>query len=283
MSASDSGTTLSNSSENTHILITQFRTMGEALRAREGLAPRPRQNPPPSPSSCSATNLAQCIDHTLLKPDARREDVARACTEARTHGFATVCLNSTWIPLAAKLLQGSGVLPIAVVGFPLGAASTASKAFEARQAVSDGAREIDMVISLGALKDRDYESVFRDIAAVVRAAHPYPVKVILENSALNHEEKIAACALSQSAGAAFVKTSTGFGSGGATTEDIALMRKAVGPGMGVKASGGVRTSEDAERMIAAGANRIGASTSVAIVGRTGSASGTAGKKAGDSY
>jgi deoxyribose-phosphate aldolase len=150
------------------------------------------------------------------------------------------------------------------VGFPLGAASSASKAFETRQAISDGAREIDMVVPIGALKGREYETVFQDIRAVVEAAHPYPVKVILETSMLSLEEKIAACCLSEAAGAAFVKTSTGFGGGGATVEDIRLMRQVVDQNLGVKASGGIRTREDAERMIEAGANRIGASASVAI-------------------
>jgi deoxyribose-phosphate aldolase len=266
MTTSDSNSTTRNSSENTAALIQQLKTASEALRAR--LDPGPRQNRPSKPNKRTATtpiSLAPFIDHTLLKPDATRKEVARVCAEARTHGFATVCLNSSRILEATALLQGCSTVPIAVVGFPLGAASTASKAFEARQAVADGAREIDMVIALGPLKEGDYETVFKDILAVVQAAAPYPIKVIIEASALNLEEKIAACTLSQSAGAAFVKTSTGFGSGGATVQDIALMREVVGPSMGVKASGGIRTTEDAERMIAAGADRIGASTSVAIV------------------
>ena len=220
--------------------------------------------------------LAAKIDHTLLKPDATKEQIQRMCEEARRYSFATVCVNSANVGLTAELLKGSSVKAIAVVGFPLGAASTASKAFEAREAVQVGAREIDMVINIGALKSRDYAHVLEDIRQVVEASRPYPVKVILETAELNHDEKAIACALSKAAGAAFVKTSTGFGSGGATAEDIELMRRVVGPDMGVKASGGIRTFEDADRMIKAGATRIGASASVAIVTRKG---GTDGDKA----
>jgi deoxyribose-phosphate aldolase len=219
-----------------------------------------------------AADLARYIDHTLLKPDATAAEVVKLCDEARTHGFATVCVNSGHVATAARELAGSGVLPIAVVGFPLGAALTAAKAFETREAVRAGAREIDMVVNLGALKAKDYACVSRDIAAVVAAARPYPVKVILETAQLAQEEKVVACALAKAAGAAFVKTSTGFGGGGATVEDIQLMRRVVGEELGVKASGGVRTAEDALRLLAAGANRIGASASVAIVtGQTSSA------------
>ena len=213
----------------------------------------------------TSKDIAPFIDHTLLNPDATREQVQKLCEEARRYGFATVCVNSSNIPLAARLLAGSSVVPIAVVGFPLGAAVTASKAFEAREAVRSGAREIDMVINIGALKSRDYRLVSDDIAAVVRASGPAPVKVILETSKLTDDEKIVGCALSKAAGAAFVKTSTGFGGGGATAEDVALMRRIVGDDMGVKASGGVRTTEDAQKMLAAGASRIGASASIAIV------------------
>jgi deoxyribose-phosphate aldolase len=210
-------------------------------------------------------DMAGMIDHTLLKPDASREDVRKLCEEARRHKFASVCVNTTWVPFAKAMLSGSGVMVCAVVGFPLGAMTPTAKAFEAREAVRQGAQEIDMVINIGALKSRDYETVFEDICRVVKAAHPARVKVILETGALDTEEKIVACTLSKLAGAAFVKTSTGFGPGGATVEDIALMRKLVGREMGVKASGGVRTREDAEKMALAGANRIGASASVAIV------------------
>ncbi len=215
-------------------------------------------------------DMARLIDHTLLKPDAVREDIVKLCAEARTHQFASVCVNTTWVPLCKSLLAGSPVMVCAVVGFPLGAMSPEAKAYEAREAVRNGAAEIDMVINLGALKSRDYETVFEDICRVVKAARPARVKVILETGSLTDDEKIIGCTLSKLAGAAFVKTSTGFGKGGATVEDIALMRRVVGPDMGVKASGGVRTTEDAEKMRMAGANRIGASASVAIV--TGTAS-----------
>lgn len=213
----------------------------------------------------TSRDIAPYIDHTLLKPDATREEVEKLCEEARKFGFASVCVNSTWIPLAARLLAGSSAVPIAVVGFPLGAAVTAAKAFEAREAVRAGAREIDMVINIGALKSRDHKLVLDDIAAVVKGSAPAPVKVILETSKLTDEEKIAACALAKAAGAAFVKTSTGFAGGGATAADVAMMRRVVGDDMGVKASGGVRTADDAQKLIAAGANRLGASASVAIV------------------
>jgi deoxyribose-phosphate aldolase len=209
--------------------------------------------------------LARKIDHTLLKPDATKEEIQRVCEEARKYGFATVCVNSTYVGKAAELLRGSNTKAIAVVGFPLGAAATATKAFEARESVRVGAQEIDMVINIGALKSRDYAAVLEDIRQVVEASKPFPVKVILETSNLDEDQKIIGCALSKAAGAAFVKTSTGFGSGGATAEDIAMMRRVVGPEMGVKASGGIRTYEDAAKMIAAGASRIGASASIAIV------------------
>jgi deoxyribose-phosphate aldolase len=219
-----------------------------------------------SPDSIrTSADIAPYIDHTLLKPDASREEVIKLAEEARKHGFATVCVNSVNVALAARILSGSKTVPIAVVGFPLGAALPSAKAFEAREAIRCGAKEIDMVINIGALKARDYALVFKDISMVVEASRPHPVKVILETSQLTHEEKISACALSKAAGAAFVKTSTGFSSGGATAEDVALMRKVVGDDVGVKASGGVRSSEDAMKMIQAGANRIGASASVAII------------------
>lgn len=213
----------------------------------------------------TSADIAPYIDHTLLKPDATRDDVLKLAEEARKHGFATVCVNSSHVATAARVLSGSKTVPIAVVGFPLGAALPSAKAFEAREAIRCGAREIDMVINIGAVKNRDFALVLADIQAVVAASKPHPVKVILETSQLSTEEKIAACALSKAAGAAFVKTSTGFTGGGATAEDVALMRKVVGEDVGVKASGGVRSAEDAMKMIAAGANRIGASASVAIV------------------
>ncbi len=210
-------------------------------------------------------DMAKLIDHTLLKPDATREDVHELCDEARRYGFASVCVNTTWVPFCKTQLRGSGVMVCAVVGFPLGAVTPTAKAYEAREAVRQGADEIDMVINIGALKSRDYETVYEDICRVVKSAHPARVKVILETGALTQEEKVVGVSLAKLAGAHFVKTSTGFGPGGATVEDVTLMRSLAGPDMGVKASGGVRTREDAEKMALAGANRIGASASVAIV------------------
>ncbi|MBS1150098.1 MAG: deoC [Myxococcaceae bacterium] len=210
-------------------------------------------------------DIAQFIDHTLLKADATRDEVLKLCEEARRHNFATVCLNSINIGTAARALAGSRVVPIAVVGFPLGASLPTAKAFETREAIRCGAKEIDMVVNIGALRSKDYALVLKDIEMVVQAAGNTPVKVILETSQLSHEEKIVGCALSKAAGAAFVKTSTGFAGGGATAEDVMLMRKVVGDDVGVKASGGIRSTDDAMKMIAAGANRIGASASVAII------------------
>jgi deoxyribose-phosphate aldolase len=210
--------------------------------------------------------MARMIDHTMLKADATADDLKKLCDEARKFCFASVCVNSTNVARAKAFLGNSGVMVCAVVGFPLGAMSPTAKAYEAREAVRAGADEIDMVINIGALKSRDYALVEDDIRKVVRGAHPAHVKVILETGALNQEEKIIAVTLSKIAGAHFVKTSTGFGPGGATVEDIALMRRLVGSEMGVKASGGVRTHEDAEKMKLAGASRIGASASVAIIG-----------------
>lgn len=211
-----------------------------------------------------ACGVAQYIDHTLLKPDATRADIEKLCAEARQWGFKTVCLNASNIAIATRLLAGSSVVPIAVVGFPLGASTPQAKAFEAKEAVRNGAQEIDMVINIGALKSKDYKVVLDDIIAVVKAACPKPVKVILETHQLTRDEKVLSCVLSKVAGAAFVKTSTGFTGGGATVEDIALMRSVVGDDMGVKASGGVRSREDADKLIAAGADRLGASASVTI-------------------
>ena len=226
-------------------------------------------------------DLAKLIDHTLLKPEATRDEVVALCDEARKHRFASVCVNTTWVPLAASQLRGTDVMVCAVVGFPLGAMTPTAKAYEARDAVRQGAREIDMVINIGALKSRDYETVFEDICRVVKSSAPAGVKVILETSTLTQQEKIIGCTLSKLAGAAFVKTSTGFAKGGATVEDVQLMREIVGPDIGVKASGGVRTAEDVVRMAQAGANRIGASASVAIVtGKTDGASGPGSGKDG---
>src|SRR5215472_1851399 len=221
----------------------------------------------------TSADIAPYIDHTLLKPDATREEIVKLAEEARRFGFATVCVHSVHVGTAARILAGSKTIPIAVVGFPSGAALPSAKAFEAREAIRCGAREIDMVINIGALKGKDYALVVKDICSVVGAVKPYPVKVILETSKLTQQEKIIGSALAKAAGAAFVKTSTGFGGGGATAEDVALMRGVVGEDVGVKASGGIRSSADALRMIQAGANRIGASASVAIVtSRSGSAS-----------
>lgn len=214
--------------------------------------------------------IAALIDHTILKADATRADVVKVCREARQYSFASVCVNPYWVPLVRAELAGSAVKVCSVIGFPLGATSTESKAAEAAIAVRDGAQEVDMVINVGALKSGDQDAVKADIAAVVKAAHPAGaiVKVILETALLTDTEKAIACVLAKAAGADFVKTSTGFGPSGATAHDIALMRQAVGPEMGVKASGGIRTLKDLETMTAAGATRIGASASVKIVEAT---------------
>jgi len=213
----------------------------------------------------SAGEMARLIDHTLLKPTATRKDIVKLCAEAREYGFASVCVNSSWVKIASQELKNTRVMAIAVVGFPLGAMATSSKAEETRQAVADGAEEIDMVINIGALKGGDHDLVYDDIRAIVQAAGGTPVKVILETTMLNRDEKIAGCTLSKAAGAHFVKTSTGFGGGGATVEDVELMRSVVGPDMGVKASGGVRNAGDLQKMVEAGATRIGASAGIAIV------------------
>src|SRR5215208_341518 len=212
-------------------------------------------------------NLAKMIDHTLLKPDATQQEIAQLCFEARKYGFASVCINPTWVSLCAQLLQGSQVKICTVIGFPLGATSSETKAFETETAIKQGATEIDMVINIGALKARDLDTVAKDIRGVVNAAHAHGiiVKVIIETSLLTDEEKTIASLISKEAGADFVKTSTGFAGGGATVHDVELMRKTVGPQMGVKASGGVRTFEDAASMIKAGATRIGASAGVKII------------------
>ena len=210
-------------------------------------------------------NLASYLDHTLLKADATAADIERVCAEAKAYKTASVCVNGCWTAFVAEQLKGSGVKTCVVVGFPLGAMDSIAKAAEAKAAVLSGAEEIDMVMNIGFVKGNDWEAAERDIAAVVSAAEPAIVKVILENCLLSDEEKRRACEISKRAGAAFVKTSTGFSTGGATVEDIALMRQAVGPDMGVKAAGGVRTRAQAEAMIAAGATRIGCSSSKAIL------------------
>lgn len=214
--------------------------------------------------------IAALIDHTLLQPDATREDVVQVCREALTYNFASVCVNPYWVPVAAKELAGSAVKVCTVVGFPLGATGTPVKCAETELAIRNGAREVDMVMNVGALRSGEFDAVRVDIQAVVALAHRAGaiVKVILETALLNDEQKSLACRLSKSAGADYVKTSTGFGRGGATVRDVALMRKVVGPDMGVKASGGIRSLSDLKDMVAAGASRIGASASVRIIQET---------------
>ena len=205
------------------------------------------------------------LDHTLLKADATPADVLAVTAEARQYQTASVCVNASYASLVSRVLSGSGVKTCVVVGFPLGAMATGAKAVEAALAVRDGAEEIDMVMNIGAAKAGDWNTVQSDISAVVNAAKPAIVKVIIETCLLTNDEKVSACLAAKAAGAAFVKTSTGFSTGGATPEDIALMRKTVGPGMGVKASGGVRTREQAIAMIEAGATRIGCSSTRKIM------------------
>lgn len=213
----------------------------------------------------SALDLASYIDHTLLKPNATKEDIEKLCHEAIEYKFKGVCVNSSYIPLVSELLEGEDPIPITVVGFPFGASLSSSKAFEAREAVSAGAKEIDMVINIGALKQKQYNLVYDDICAVVGESKPCPVKVIIETCYLDKEEKVIACALAKVAGASFVKTSTGFAEKGANIEDILLIKSIVGENMQIKASGGIRTYQDALKMIEAGATRIGSSNSVNIV------------------
>jgi deoxyribose-phosphate aldolase len=211
--------------------------------------------------------VASMIDHTVLKPEATRADIEKLCEEARRYRFASVCINPCYVPLCAQMLRMTNVKVCTVVGFPLGANRPEVKAFETERAIADGAHEVDMVINVGALKSGDHDLVERDIRAVVEACRSIVVsKVIIEAALLSDEEKVAACTLAKSAGADFVKTSTGFGPGGATAHDVALMRAVVGEEMGVKAAGGIRDSATAREMIAAGASRIGASASVKIVG-----------------
>ena len=211
--------------------------------------------------------VAAMIDHTLLKPDATRKDIEALCREAAEYTFASVCVNPTWVATCARLLQGSGVLVCSVVGFPLGATTPDTKHYETRRAIFDGAREIDMVINVGALKSGDVRIVERDIEAVTFPCREAGAlsKVIIEAALLTDDEKITACTLAKAAGADYVKTSTGFGPGGATAADVALMRRVVGEGMGVKAAGGVRDLEGLKAMVAAGATRVGASAGVRIV------------------
>ncbi|MBS5388798.1 MAG: deoxyribose-phosphate aldolase [Clostridiales bacterium] len=210
-------------------------------------------------------NIAKKIDHTMLKADSTKETIIRYCQEAREHGFASVCVNTCHAALVASELKGTDVKTCCVVGFPLGAMMTSAKAFEALEAVKAGASEIDMVINIGAVKDKDWDFVRDDIKAVVDASKPAIVKVIIETCLLTEEEKRKACQLSEEAGAAFVKTSTGFSTGGATIEDIKLMKETVGDRLQVKASGGIRTRAFTEELIAAGADRIGAGNGVILL------------------
>ena len=215
--------------------------------------------------SLTREELASYIDHTLLKPEASREQIRAVCNEAKQYHFASVCVNPCWIPLIAGELKGSGVSVCCVIGFPLGASAPSVKAEEARTAVAAGAGEIDMVINIGAVKSGDWELVREDIAAVNAAKGTAKLKVIIETCLLTDEEKVRVCQIAKEVGADFVKTSTGFSTGGATVHDVELMRKTVGPEMGVKASGGVRTLADALAMIEAGASRLGASAGVKII------------------
>ena len=209
--------------------------------------------------------IAQYIDHTLLKPEATRAEIVKLCRESLDNRFYSVCINPSYVRTAVEELKGSAVKVCAVIGFPLGATTTAVKAFEAGEAVENGAAEVDMVIHVGALKTGNEQYVRDDIFAVVRAAKGKTVKVIIETGLLSNEEKVLACRLAKEAGAHFVKTSTGFGPGGASIADVQLMRETVGPEIGIKASGGVRTPEAARQMIEAGATRIGTSSGVVIV------------------
>jgi deoxyribose-phosphate aldolase len=235
----------------------ETRTLHEAGAARVGA----------TMGYCPASDgLANLIDHTMLKPDATREEIEQLCREALQFCFASVCVNPNWVPLCASVLRGGGVKVCTVIGFPFGAHLPDVKAFEARRAVEQGADEVDMVINIGSLKSKDYAVVEQDIRGVVQAVgKDTVVKVILETALLTRDEKVMGSSLAKAAGADFVKTSTGFAGGGATVEDVRLMRETVGPDIGVKASGGIRTSEDVKKMVEAGATRIGASASVKIV------------------
>jgi len=226
----------------------------------------------------NCSTIARAVDHTLLKPNATQEEVAKLCEEAKQYCFASVCVNPTYVALCARLLRGSGVKVCTVIGFPLGSTTPTVKAIEARDAIANGADEIDMVLNVGALKSGNDGAVFDDIKAVREATRGKVLKVILETALLSKDEKIRACLLSKKAGADFVKTSTGFSSGGATVEDIRLMRETVGPLMGVKASGGIRDTATAQAMIGAGATRLGTSASVAIVSPEGAKDGGGGGK-----
>lgn len=228
-----------------------------ALGAAPDVVDRPR-------ALRGGSSVAARIDHTLLAATATLPQIERLCAEAREHGFASVCVNSRWVPTASEALAGSDVMVCTVVGFPLGAMTRRAKAEEARIAVEEGAQEVDMVLDVGGLLSGDLAGVFEDMCGVAAAARPAPVKVILETCLLTDEQKAIACLLALRSGVAYVKTSTGFSTGGATVDDVALMRACVGNELGVKASGGIRTRADADAMLAAGADRVGASASIAI-------------------
>jgi deoxyribose-phosphate aldolase len=236
-------------------------------RGTLGLPPAPAATVPYVPPDSSAAGLARLIDHTILKAEATPEQVAKLCEEAMRFGFASVCINPTYVALSARLLKGSPVKVCTVCGFPLGATMPEVKAYEAAAAIAAGAHEVDMVINVGAIKAGDYAAVKNDIAAVVRAcrAGKATSKVIIETCYLTNEEKVAACLLALESGAGFVKTSTGFGPAGATIDDVTLMRHTVGPAMGLKAAGGIRDLATAQAMVRAGATRLGASASVKIM------------------
>lgn len=210
-------------------------------------------------------NIARLIDHTLLQPDATKTQLKQLCEEAKEYGFATACVNPVNVRYCVQMLEGSHIPICTVVGFPLGGSATPAKVADVKKGLDDGAKEFDMVMNIGALKDGDYDAIHKDVEEVVAAADRSLVKVIIETCLLTDEEKVEACQLAQDAGAHFVKTSTGFSRGGATVEDVALMRKTVGPSMGVKASGGIKSYVGAMAMVDAGANRIGASAGLAIV------------------
>lgn len=246
-------------------------TKGMQLEERiQATIERVLQEPQPTdvaPATLAPAELAALIDHTLLKPEADEEQIRALVAEAIEFGFASVCVNPIWTPLCAELLANTNVKTCTVIGFPLGATLPSVKAFEASEVAALGADEVDMVLAVGRLRDGDYHLVYRDIAEVADAAHEHEMilKVILETGLLTDRQKVAACVIAQEAGADFVKTATGFSGGGATVADVALMRRTVGTGTGVKAAGGVRTAKDALRMVAAGANRIGTSSGVSIM------------------
>lgn len=242
------------------VVSTRFDEAGNVLSAGAGKKDQ-------SKTTTGKPSLASYIDHTLLKQNATSEQIIQLCLEAKEYQFASVCINPTHVRLSAELLRNSGVKVCTVIGFPLGANTTATKVFETQDAIQNGATEIDMVINIGALKSGDYTLVSKDIAEIANATHNGGaiLKVIIETCLLSDEEKVIACLLAKQAGADYVKTSTGFSTAGATLEDVALMRKVVGPDMGVKAAGGIRNLDDAEKMIEAGATRLGASAGVQIM------------------